>query len=483
MTARRGAGFAVAAVAFVMPLWLVGYLPMVDLPQHAAQLSIWTHLHDAAWGFAATHQINYRTPYVLCYLVARPFVGLLGPAGALKVLISLVVVGLPASLWLLLASLDFDPWWALLGFPLAFGYSFYWGFLNFGVASCVGLVFLALAERYGRRPTARAGAAVALGAIALFVAHPLAFAICFPTALARPCFWRARLVARWPFVAPLPLVVLWYLTAARDTATHGPMVWELGSHRLSWMPALLLGHRGDRLAAVMGAVLVALPLLGFRARATVASWLPAAGIVLTLAVGPQLAFGTAFLYGRAAVFLVPFLFFALEPTPRGAWARPLRALVAVAVALWALLLCARFAAFDEEARGFATVEAAMKPGASVRSLIFANQSPAVPGVAVYLHLPLYYQADHGGANGFSFAASPFAFAHYRAGVGNRLPTDAEWTPQRFRWRREPRYDYYVVRAPDDLGPQLFAGAGATIRLAAHDGWWWLYAGPSDPTGD
>ena len=68
------AGTLAAAVAWAF--FAFPYLPMVDLPQHAAQLSAWVHLKDPAYGFVDQFEVNWWTPYLLSYLLARPFVAL-----------------------------------------------------------------------------------------------------------------------------------------------------------------------------------------------------------------------------------------------------------------------------------------------------------------------------------------------------------------------------------------------------------------------
>src|SRR6187399_3331187 len=53
-------GIAFALVAVIAGTFaLFSYLPMVDLPQHAAQLSAWIHLDDPNYGFAEQFEINW----------------------------------------------------------------------------------------------------------------------------------------------------------------------------------------------------------------------------------------------------------------------------------------------------------------------------------------------------------------------------------------------------------------------------------------
>ena len=85
-------------------------LPMADLPQFAAQLSIWVHLDDPAYGFAELFEIHWFTPYLVAFLLARPFVGLLGVIGAVKLVVWLGLIATPLALRALLRAVGRDPW-------------------------------------------------------------------------------------------------------------------------------------------------------------------------------------------------------------------------------------------------------------------------------------------------------------------------------------------------------------------------------------
>jgi hypothetical protein len=85
--------FAVCAAAAMIPIWSVKYLPMVDLPQHAAQISMWKHYDDPAFGFAEQVEFNILTPYLLAYCLARLLSTVLSVAAAWKGVISLAVGG------------------------------------------------------------------------------------------------------------------------------------------------------------------------------------------------------------------------------------------------------------------------------------------------------------------------------------------------------------------------------------------------------
>src|SRR5262245_58851219 len=121
----------VATVLGLLSIYILfgsSYLPCVDFPQHVVQLSAWVHYTEPAFGFFPQFELNWSTPYLLSYLLAWPFVGLLGAAGALKLVILLATLAHVVALYALLRSLEQDTWLCLLGFPLGFGFSFFGGF-------------------------------------------------------------------------------------------------------------------------------------------------------------------------------------------------------------------------------------------------------------------------------------------------------------------------------------------------------------------
>lgn len=56
--------FWVCCALLAVPLWTVEYLPMADLPQRAAQISIWTRWSDPEFGYQRIYTQDWFTPYL-----------------------------------------------------------------------------------------------------------------------------------------------------------------------------------------------------------------------------------------------------------------------------------------------------------------------------------------------------------------------------------------------------------------------------------
>jgi hypothetical protein len=467
------ASFAVCAAAALVPLWSVKYLPMVDLPQHAAQVSIWQHLHDPDFGFAGRFEVHLATPYLATYALVRALAAVVPLRVALQLVVSLAVVGLPLSLLAFFRRKSVSAWWSLLGFPLAFGYAFRWGFLPFVVGLPLGFLYLALAGQHARAPSVRR--ALGLGALSLllFSVHGL-LGVCCPLLAAGGMVaspergrWALRLA---PLGAALPWMIAWRLLDPPPSQI--PTIWALGGYRFAELFALVAYHSR---AVVPAFVLIAAAVIGLRrVGAAGERWrteLPP--LVLAVAAAlllPERTFGgTAFLPLRFTVFWLPFLITWLQPgAPR--WTRGV--LVAGMVALSAVLLSS-FRRFDAEARQYAAVAALLPARPVLRPVIFQE----TPDDRDFLQFPVWTQADSGGLAGFSFAANinhVAMLARYRAPAPDLMSRDDEWHPERFDWRREigKGYDAYVVFSAADRTRELFTGA--PVELVARSGRWWLY---------
>ncbi|WP_041448241.1 hypothetical protein [Anaeromyxobacter sp. Fw109-5] len=459
---------------------------MTDLPQHAAQISIWMHLDDPSYGFAKEYELNWFTPYLVGYALARCLAEFTGVLNAIKLVVTAAVLAIPLSMHVLLGRTGGDRYWALLGFPAAFGFAFYWGFLNFLVAVPLGILFVALAYEYASFPTRSLGIAVGASAVLLFFAHALVFGICGATAAGMIAL-RARglhgFVRRAvPLAAALMVALCWAAwTHSREPQSNWPHAWGVDLHRLFQFPMLVLGPRPPIRLSVSWLEVAALLLMLAAVVATrprlsrdPARWVPGVAALAVVQLGPTRVADIALVAERFAMFLVPFCLFAVNGAAnprRSRWGHA--ALVALVVG-WMVVLTARFHAFDEEAAGIDDLLARMEPRRNVLGLMFSGASAAVPA-APHQHMAAWYQAEKGGAFGYSFASCYPELARHAPTASRPIATEAlALQPDSFNWERDGWYDYFIVRSPTDMGRSLFHDATKPVRLEARSGMWWLY---------
>jgi hypothetical protein len=473
--------FATCAAAVVALLWSVDYLPMVDLPQHAAQLSFWIHYDDPRFGFAEHLRLCWFSPYLLGYALARAAALILPPAAALKLVITLAVLAIPLAMDRLLRYAGGDRWWALLGFPLGLGFAFQWGFFNWMVAVPLMLWVLPWVLEYARQPSPRRAALIAILGTGIFFAHGLMLTFFLLVAGASVVVAarspRRAALALLPLLAPLAVAVSWKLWGRHNEVEFAPLSpgapWRrFWARPLDWL-SLLSGAAREPAAAGVGFAMVAL--LFMRGLTFSGQWLrrvPFLAAAAWYGLGPFAAMTTAFLNERLAVLLIPTALLALERgRPRGP-ARPLQIATLALVLGWVGYDAVRFHRFDREARTFDPILARAEPG---RRLLYLAFEPGFPGFATlpFVHFSAYYQAQKGGLINFSFAGSLVEVGQYRPGHVPTTPALLHVEPAVFDWKRDGDYDYYLVRALDPRPRHLFP-PDAPVTLVAQSGRWWLY---------
>ncbi len=475
---RFWVAFAACSLGALLLLWTPKYLPLTDLPQHAAQIAIWKHLADPAYGFRDVFEVQYFTPYLFANALARLFAEVGSVLVALKLALTLAVLGLPLSLLYLLEVTRGDRWWALAGFPLSFGYAFLWGFFSYVLAVPLGVAYWAFVVDPRAEPGLRRALALTAFTTLLLATHLLIFGLCGLGAAALIGFsakdLKTALVRLVPLGVALLLALVWASGFRTPDARSGDH-YRYGLQRLVELPALLLGYPEDVPSLLGGALLMILFLAsGVRLAKQRARWLPLViWAALYLAV-PRDFDNVAFLYPRLACMLVPAAILATEPgASRVRPALVHGALVAIALG-WMALVWTSFWAFDQDARQFDVVMRAMPPKQRIRSLIFERGSDYTPGGVPFLHFPVWYQVNKGGTTSFSFATSSLSVVVFRPERRRVVPAAIDWVPGNFDMAREQEdYDYFVVRAPVDLGRELFRNATRRITPEAHGGLWWL----------
>jgi hypothetical protein len=468
------------ALTLVLSVALFAFrdVPMVDLPQHAAQLAAWVNWDDPRY---RTHELelNFRTPYLLAYPVARLFAPVLGVVGALKLVVAVSMALHVASFAHLVRRLGHDPWLSLLGVPTALGYAFYFGFVSFLVA--VPLVYLAIAEalRHAERPTLASGTLVG-GLLSLtLLAHGIALGLALLVVTPLLLRGRGRLFERaLPLAMPALFAAIWIVPGS-STARIGVTIFKLGPERALELAAMLVGiGSADGWASLIGvALLAATGLLLGRPTRRWERWAPLLLAFIGTMTFPALYRGVGPLSPRFAVLFVPGLLLAFEARRDDPALRRVpsaRAVIALVATVWVFVFVARLPSFNRETEGLHALVDEMPPGKNIRPIVFERESTAYPGVPALLHLPAYYQVNKGGTQGYSFAMYPISVIRYRAGVEPRMGGGAEWRPETFDWEREHlRYDYFVVHSSSDRSHTLFRNAEDVV-LEGRRGNWWVY---------
>jgi len=476
--------FAAIVVLSLAPLWVGPYLPLVDLPQHAAQIGALRAMWSGDEAMSALFRVNWFTPYLLGYLLLYAFALVLPITLAAKLLVSLSVVSVPLLTARLLREAGADERWKWLAIPCAFGFAFYWGFLSFIVAAPLGLLFLIRTIAFVREPSRWRVAEIALFGMFLFFCHIIVLGFASLVALG----WvagvhhrnlKALVLHMLPYTAPLPLIGVWFAITYDTEAQvqENTVVFSPFSYRLQQLVAQAAGLEDVAVSALLvTAVFTAVVLLpwlsGARFSRRPERWLPFALALFTFLVAPNFVFGTAYFFQRLGLFLVPLWLMVWDAPQR---TRSLARLAIPVALLWVMMSIGRFASFARETESFTAVLKAMEPDRRVAAFVYDNSSPLF-ALPVYLHFTAWYQAMSRGIVDFNFAEFYSSMVRYRADAGTRLNENLAWYPTLFRWDSDggASYDYFLVKASVDVSEAVFKERLSSVELVAHDGWWWLY---------
>jgi hypothetical protein len=464
------------SVLLLAAFFAVPYLPMVDLPQHAAQISIWLHLHDPKLPEMRLFELNLRTPYLGAYALARGLSGFLGVVPALKVVVWLSVILHWAAFDWLVRSLGHARFIGLLGFPLGMGYGFYFGFISFIGALPFGLAAVCLALRHRAAPTLASGLLLGAALCATLATH--GFALGLTVVLVLPLLIRGAgsLLARGaPLLLPALLIAVWLMPGS-SARSIGLTIWDPRFWELGQVPALLLAASGADVAAscfglgFLGFVLIS---LGRPSRAP-ERFLPLLLLVLGYCLFPLSLGGFTPLHPRFAAFMVPALLLAFEPRPAPRFAR-LPVFITAISAVWFGLFAFRLQRFAEETRPISDFVARMPAGLRIRPLVFERTSQAFPALPALLHLSAYYVPEKAGFQGYSFAMYPTSVIRYLPTVVPTMDRGDEWHPEWFSAAAEAAdYDCFLVHSSSDRSSELFGQQIADFSLAFQERDWWAY---------
>jgi hypothetical protein len=468
----RGAywiAFALCAAAATLPLLVTGILPAADLPEHMAQVALWKHLGDPCQRLSESFALNLATPYLLGYFLMRAFALVTTVSIAAKLAVWLSIVLMPLSIRELLRRTAAEPWLSLAGFLLAYGYAFYWGFLNFALAIPIGIYLVALLhDRHFRIATA------SVVALLLLSAHALMFVFCAIVVVLTAAIGRSPKLLL-PLLAPTVLLIAFIARLrAAESATHGGITWWKSPHtRLLDLQSVLFANAWEPfglllLLGLIAAVLVQWP----RVTRDPSRWLLCLAALAIYTFAPLGAFGSTYFYPRFASSAVAGALFLLEAPRRAILVS--RAILMTVVLLWMGVLTSRFHSFGLEVRDYEEVLAQLPPNRRVVQFNVEPFSEHVPG-PVYWHFGALYQVRRGGIAAWSFANYYPQIVRYRPGAEPLLASHS--TPNTgIDWPGMLQYDYLLVRGPDPRR-WLFRDAPIPVVVDRHVGEWWVFATP------
>lgn len=473
--------FITACLFATLPVLIPTYPPMVDAPQHVAQIASFTSILSGTNPFSELFDIQWFTPYLLGYSVVFTLSTVLGYVWAFKLTTAVAIFLFPifADKFLRSQKITSPLRWLLI--PLPYGFAYEWGFFNFLIAMPLGFLFLSYIPTERSTYTRKDYFKIAFWVHLLFAAHILVLLV-FASIAAFLLYtknlksWLHRLL---PYFTVVPAISIWFtlkiLNGNGTDATSGP--WGLGLHRLTDFLPTLFSLPNLTTSQYIAAILCCTPFfLGMKLEISVRKIAPFLLYSIIMLFGPNYLFGTFFVYNRFGFIGLPlyfhmFIWREAPPHEKAAtYTSPL--LILFSVLLIAYHTGKAFT-YEKESAGFREILNYMQPDKRVLSLAF-NRNSALYDAPVYLHYPVWYQASKGGLVDFNFA---YFFPQVVRFKPENIPPANDgfvWYPHTFEWNRlkASQYDYFLIKYNADISNEIFPEN--SVFLIRNIGDWYLY---------
>jgi hypothetical protein len=449
-------GLLVLFALYALPCLILRNLPMTDLPQHEAIVSIMRHMHDPAYGFGAYYEWALdRTLYILPYVLALGLSYLMPVPLAVHVTIFVAVISYPLGLLMLLRALKRPLWLSLLALPLVYNHGFFWGFINFELG--LGLAFITLSQLVGSW-SRKTGWFVAGLCLLSAITHVYGLLLVYAYSAAWLLVGERRvLLTRIGWTLPGVLALGGWALFATNAPGYGITEWVPFEKRLQdWGRSILGGYNDDYenllLWAFAGVILYlvvpSLPITWRRwkqlsGHTRIAYLLIPANVVayLTLPLATPTAKFIHFRHAVIAAMLLPLL---IDRVKVGGWQKPAQVALAVVAGCAAVNSWVHLHRFDRESADFNEILDAVPPRSKVAQLTY-EQKGSVMRTHAYLHFGAYIQARKGGLFALSF---PKLF--WNIPIKGRDDSDVPNTPKNMEWAPSRFFEPSMMRFYETL---------------------------------
>jgi len=427
--------YLLAIALGVLTIWIPTHLPLVDFPQHVAQLAVLKDLLFGQTQWSEIVMINYFTPNLFGYFAALALTPFFTATTAFKILLSVAYIAFAYLCVKLRKHLKIDSrldWLFLLPF---FGYAYKWGFVTFLIAAPIGLFFILTADRYAKAPSQKYAILLSAIGLVLLESHGLMFLFSFGLGglllLVHTKSIKSALITVIPYVFIFTVFAIIYKLnsdfntkseMAQYTMDQGVAIeWGLNVKRImhSALRNSLTTYTQDvsiRLYFIAASIIFAAPwLFGLRPDLKNKTALVFFGLIcfMTLFV-PTLIFGTFMIYQRFALFIIlsyALLFSAGTPLPSSQSIIQRSTFTVIVSITFGLLFFNIYTNvnFGRETAEIDQMLSKLDENQRIYYGIIDNYSEADRHDAVYRHYPLWYQVEH---KGFVEGSSATVFGNF-----------------------------------------------------------------------
>ena len=410
------------------------YLPLVDLPQHAAQVVSLDQILKKNFLWGSFTELNWDTPYLTGYLSWLLLYQIFDIKTSAKVFLICIFLLYCLSIHLLrkyFKATSLVDWSAI---PCFFGFAYQWGFVTFLLAIPIGIFFFLANMKWLERPQIGSWLLIiALGSL-LYVSHILIFSFfCFLTYgyylithILKEDNGNFSLVLpplkQW-LIFTLPYLFFAYLlyryVNKPDPFTEANASFDIyifpslsqKTLELLYMPWNMTGDNNIYYISALFMLLSPL-LMGYTLSKQINKYILLFGFIIVWYALPSEAFHTSMIYQRFSIFFIPMYFLIWEADkPRNLvkyWKSLIgTSMLAISIGYWMLNLYNNNIQFEKaiDTTTFLKILPQMQPSKRMLTFYDANlrSSGTLSSDMEYIYFGNWYQAEFLGWTDFNFA--------------------------------------------------------------------------------
>jgi len=466
--------FIIFSVLFILPIWLVNFLPFVDLPQHLNFVHILRNYHNPDLNYNKIYSLRLFPMHNTLHLFFNYLLSLVFPLEiANKIYVTISILLFPLALWFLIKRLGGNEQFSLLGFLLSYNYNLFWGFMgvNVGMALTLFLIGLEITSLNEKSKSVNLWILTILF-ILLFLCHSLVYIFSAFTYFLILLFmhqnWRRKMPLMLPLVISFLVIFLpWQVSQFRGEGSElQEQVRQYISPKVLYQNLLNLfqriGIKTDQSLIFIFKSIFILAIFStlakvrqkgvgyiFKNNYRIISFFLIAALLFYLFF-PGTYTEAVFLNERFAPLLF-LLFIALLSINFSRLDNQIFKFILICIITFTgINITLRFIGFDTDTKELKTMFAKLNEKGKLVGLFYEKHSkPDYFGYDTYIHLPCYYPIYRQGFCGFSFA-----YIRYSPIVYNEpypLPRIDEWTTWNSIFPKDwTIYDYFLVRGEPRL---------------------------------
>ncbi|WP_312158829.1 hypothetical protein [Acinetobacter sp.] len=459
------------------------YLPMVDLPQHAAQVAT---LNDALKGESAWREIfdlNFSTPYLLGYftwLLISQFFEVVLASRILVAFIFLLFVFSTIKLKDTLGATWLVPWIAI---PSFFGFCYEWGFVTYLLSISIGILFFIENIKWSNKPTLKGALFVFVFGIFLFYSHILSYLF---FCLLSFVFILYNLSNKKDVLKIIPVYALFfcflliYIYLGDELGSQYGYGVDVMYHTVSEKIINLMVFPWsilDKSVIYFSIIFLILPfLMGYSFSRDLKKIIPIFIFLLIWFALPHFINKTYFIYERYSILFFVFYYLLFDHKKEYFYSKYFKVLFFILVFYLMLEDYKNIFLAKKETTDFSEVIEVLPSEKRVLGLIFEPISSSVSIPFTYVHFASWYQAQKNGWSDFNFAWFHPQIVRYKPSKTPEVKPGFEWTPQHVQYLNAcDNYDILIVRAYDISVRHLIEHSTCrNYTLSVHHGSWLIF---------